>query len=296
MRLLIIGSNGQLGWELCRQGRRQAWDIQGVDLPDFDITNETQVIEQVETVGPQFIVNASAFTAVDKAESEPELAYEVNANGPRKLARVCAIHDIPLIHISTDYVFAGDKKTPYKETDVMAPIGIYGKSKAAGEKAVREELHSHIIIRTAWLYGFYGSNFVKTMLKVGKDHETISVVADQYGCPTYAADLAGAILKIIDQSEATKEKKWGTYHYCGKGETTWHGFAEAIFYIARDKTALKVKKVLPIPTDAYPTPAKRPTNSVLDCNRIQSAYNIQIPPWKDSLIEMLTLLFASENN
>ncbi len=296
MRLLIIGSNGQLGWELCRQGRRQAWDIQGVDLPDFDITNETQVIEQVETVGPQFIVNASAFTAVDKAESEPELAYEVNANGPRKLARVCAIHDIPLIHISTDYVFAGDKKTPYKETDVMAPIGIYGKSKAAGEKAVREELHSHIIIRTAWLYGFYGSNFVKIMLKVGKDHETISVVADQYGCPTYAADLAGAILKIIDQSEATKEKKWGTYHYCGKGETTWHGFAEAIFYIARDKTALKVKKVLPIPTDAYPTPAKRPTNSVLDCNRIQSAYNIQIPPWKDSLIEMLTLLFASENN
>ena len=290
MRLLIIGANGQLGWELGKRGHQKGFDTVCVDLPEFNITDQAQVLDQVKMSAPNMVINASAYTAVDKAESESELAFAVNEKGPSYLADACAAHGIPMVHVSTDYVFSGDKDSSYLETDSISPMGVYGQSKADGENAVRRRLKSHIIIRTAWLYGVNGRNFVKTMLKLGKDRETIRVVADQHGCPTYAGDLADAIIAISGQVGSGLKGKWGTYHYCGKGHTTWHGFAEAIFEMAKSLVSLKVQHVEPISTGAYPTPAKRPANSVLDCSRIQTEFGIRNRPWKESLAEMLKIL------
>lgn len=295
MKLLVIGSNGQLGWELGKKGKEQGHATIGVDLPDFNITDQTQVVQKVEQVKPQLVVNASAYTAVDKAESEPEIAYAVNEKGPRHLAKICATHDIPMIHISTDYVFNGKKQTPYVETDPVDPTGVYGKSKASGEDAVREALASHIIIRTAWLYGTHGNNFVKTMIRLGKERESIQVVADQYGCPTYAADLADAILSIARQLSKGVNDKWGTYHFCGSGSTTWHGFAEEIFEVSKDKIPLMVRKAEPISTEDYPTPAQRPANSILNCRKIEQTFGITPQPWERSLQQMLVKWLGSEN-
>jgi dTDP-4-dehydrorhamnose reductase len=232
MVILVIGSNGQLGWELCTRGGQRGFDIIDLDLPAFDITDPDAVKEEVSQSGVSLIINAAAYTAVDKAESEPEHAFAANRDGPAHLADSCNEIRIPLIHISTDYVFGGSKKDAYRETDPVSPLGVYGKSKAAGEMKVRDRLKEHIIIRTAWLYGIHGHNFVKTMLRLGRERERVQVVADQYGCPTNAADLADAILAIIAQLNETDDVPWGTYHYCGTGVTTWYGFAEKIFELA----------------------------------------------------------------
>lgn len=292
MKLLIIGAKGQLGWELRTRGGQQELETVCVDLPEFDITDRAQVAAQVESVMPDLVINASAYTAVDKAESQAELAFAVNEAGPKNLATPCAALNIPLVHVSTDYVFSGDKKTPYYETDPVAPIGVYGRSKAAGEAAIRDRLAPHIIIRTAWLYGVSGPNFVKTMLRLGQEREVVRVVADQYGCPTYAADLADAILVIAKQIGDGAQEKWGTYHYCGRGDTSWYGFASAIFEIARPLLPLKVQTVEPVSSDVYPTAAKRPINSVLDCSRIEKTFNIQTHPWKERLAKMLKIVLS----
>ncbi|MEA3231010.1 MAG: dTDP-4-dehydrorhamnose reductase [Thermodesulfobacteriota bacterium] len=292
MKLLIIGANGQLGWELGKRGSRQEFDTVCVDLPEFNITDQVQVAAQIEKSAPNLVINASAYTAVDKAESESELAFAVNERGPSYLADACSTHEIPMVHVSTDYVFSGDKETPYLETDPVSPMGVYGQSKAAGEDAVRNRLKSHIIIRTAWLYGINGQNFVKTMLRLGKERKIIRVVADQYGCPTYAADLADAILAIAGQVGNGLKNNWGTYHYCGSGSTSWHGFAEAIFEMTKPLISLKIQNVEPILTDAYPTPAKRPVNSILDCSRIQKEFDVRNRPWKESLAELLKISFV----
>jgi dTDP-4-dehydrorhamnose reductase len=287
MKLLVIGENGQLGWEVCRKGKNQGIDMSGLDLPDFDVTKPSAVKKAVSQAGISLVINASAYTAVDKAESEPEVAFAVNRDGPAYLAASCAEVRIPLIHVSTDYVFDGNKKSSYRETEPVSPLGVYGKSKAAGEIEVRDNLKEHLILRTAWLYGIQGHNFAKTMLRLGKEKEVLSVVADQYGCPTYAADLAEAILAIADQINKGRDITWGTYHYCGKGVTTWHGFAEAIFNLAKQHDSLMVKKVVPITTSEFPTPAKRPANSVMDCSLITKHFGIRIRPWQESLAEML---------
>jgi dTDP-4-dehydrorhamnose reductase len=292
MKLLFIGANGQLGWELGKKGKESDFDTESVDLPDFNITDQDNVRSQVEKSAPDLVINASAYTAVDKAESESELAFAVNEKGPTFLADACAAHNIPMIHVSTDYVFDGEKKTPYLESDPVSPLGVYGQSKAAGDDAIRNKLSSHIIIRTAWLYGTHGLNFVKTMLRLGKERETLRVVADQHGCPTYAADLASAIFTISRKVLDGSNVRWGTYHYCGQGSTTWHGFAEEIFSIANTRTSLKVWQVEPVTTDDYPTPTKRPANSVLDCSRIQQNFGIQTRPWKESLTDMLQVVLA----
>ena len=228
IKLLIIGSNGQLGWELVGQGRDQGFTIAAVDLPEFDITDASELKKVVSKTDASLIINASAYTAVDKAESEPDAAFAVNRDGPAHLASLCHETGIPLIHISTDYVFDGTKKGPYRETDPVSPLGVYGRSKAEGERAVRDTIQEHLIIRTAWLYGIHGNNFVTTMLRLGRERETVQVVADQYGCPTYAADLAEAIFQMASHIAEKRTVAWGTYHYCGRGVTTWHGFAEAI--------------------------------------------------------------------
>jgi len=287
MKVLVIGSNGQLGWELYRKGEEQGFDMVGLDLPEIDITDPRAVKNEVSQADVSLIINAAAYTAVDQAESEPELAFAVNRDGSACLASSCAEVGIPLIHISTDYVFDGSKKGPYFEKDPVSPLGVYGRSKAAGETEVRDHLQKHIILRTAWLYGIHGQSFVKTMLRLGREKEVLKVAADQYGCPTYAADLAEAILAIAAQIGEELNISWGTYHYCGRGVTTWHGLAEKIFDLAKQYDSFMVKKVVPITTEEYPTPAKRPANSVLDCSLITRHFGISSRPWKESLARMI---------
>ena len=296
MKVLVIGANGQLGWELCRRGEKQGFDMVALDLPEFDITDLSAVKKQEHQAGVSLVINAAAYTEVDKAESEPELAFAVNRDGPANLASSCAEIGIPLIHISTDYVFDGNKKGPYFETDTISPLGVYGESKAAGETEVRDNLQEHIILRTAWLYGINGHNFVKTMLRLGKEKEVLRVVADQFGCPTYAADLAEAILTVATQISEQRDIIWGTYHYCGEGVTTWYGFAQEILDLANKYDSFTVKKVEAVSTEEYPTPAKRPANSVLDCSLVTKHFAVHPRPWQESLADMLNRYYQHERH
>ena len=293
MKILVTGSNGQLGWELCRQGRERGFDIIALDLPEFDITDQIAVKRLMSLSVPDMVVNASAYTAVDKAESEQDAAFSVNRDGPYYLAEACFKKGTPLIHVSTDYVFDGCKIGPYLETDQASPIGVYGKSKAEGEEKIRCNLKEHIIIRTSWLYGMHGNNFVKTMLKLGRERDEIRVVVDQTGCPTFAGDLAEAILDIALKINDGRKISWGTYHYCGGGSTTWYGFASKIFEIAKGYESFKIKKMIPIKTSEYPTAATRPLNSVMDCSLFTKEFYISQPPWEESLASMLDTLYSS---
>ena len=293
MKLLITGSKGQLGWELCRQGKDQGYDLIPLDLPEFDITDKSAVYNAVRRSNAGIVINASAYTAVDKAESEIDIAFAVNRDGASYLASACAEVHIPLIHISTDYVFDGSKEGPYLETDPVTPIGVYGKSKAEGEDEVRSNLKEHIIIRTSWLYGVHGNNFVKTMLRLGKEREELRVVDDQYGCPTFAADLAEAILTIASFIEKGENISWGTYHYCGGGSTTWYGFALKIFEIAKTYDTLKLIKLIPITTSEYAKPARRPANSIMDCALLERNFGITPKPCDESLTRMITELYRT---
>ena len=295
MKILILGSNGQLGWELCRQAPDEGFDIVPLDLPEFDITKPDLVTDVVAESKASVVINAAAYTAVDKAESEPELAFTVNRDGPTYLASACNEEEIPLIHISTDYVFDGNKKGPYLETDPVHPLGVYGKSKAEGETEVRKSLTKHMIIRTAWLYGIHGNNFVKTMLRLAQNQEIIRVVADQFGAPTYAGDLAKAVLSFCKMIKEGRDHLWGTYHYAGDIEISWHGFTEKIVEISKNYFPLKVREIVPITSDEYPTPARRPVNSVLECSR-STACGIERPYWLGSLKHCISSLQVMSGN
>jgi dTDP-4-dehydrorhamnose reductase len=263
---------------------------------DLDITNPDSVRREVNRSDVSLVVNAAGYTAVDQAESEPELAFAVNRDGSAYLASACANAGIPLLHISTDYVFDGQKQESYLVIDPVSPLGVYGKSKAAGEVEVRKRLREHLILRTSWVYGVHGHNFVKTMLRLGKEREVVQVVADQYGCPTYAADLAEAILRLAAHVLEGRQVHWGTYHYCGKGVTSWHGFAEEIFRLASEYESLKVKRVEPVITAEYPTQAQRPVNAILDCSVLEKTFGIHPKPWAESLARMLEVLFSMESS
>ena len=217
MKILVIGSNGQLGWELTGLGSRRGWPILALDYPEIDITVPATLDACFDSNRIDLVINAAAYTAVDRAESEPGVAFAVNREGPAHLADRCLKRGIPMIHVSTDYVFDGTKSGAYVEEDTVAPLGIYGASKAAGEEEVRNRLPEHIIVRTAWLCGVHGHNFVKTILKAGREKTSLRVVADQRGCPTFTADLAEAILEIAEQAQKNGSVQWGTYHYCGAG-------------------------------------------------------------------------------
>jgi len=243
----------------------------------------------------RIVINAAAYTAVDRAESEPEAAWADNCTGPANLAASCHDARVPLIHLSTDYVFDGTKIGAYREDDPVNPLGVYGKSKEAGDRAVRGALPRHVILRTAWVYSAHGSNFVKTMLRLAVDPQPterpvlLRVVADQTGSPTSAADIAAAIGAIVQQI-AAGNTSWGTYHFAGGGAVTWHGLAEAIFELAspwRGPPPL----VEAIATADYPTPARRPANSVLDCSRIGAAFGIVPRPWRAALAEVIRELY-----
>ncbi len=291
VNLLVTGSTGQLGQEFCRQAEEQGYSVIPASRPGFDITDGKLVAKVVEESKASIVVNNAAYTAVDKAEDDPGTAFMVNRDGPALLATCCAQMGVPLIHVSTDYVFDGAKNGPYAETDTVSPINVYGKSKAAGETEVRKRLDQHIILRTSWLYGLYGNNFVKTILRLAMEKEEIRVVSDQFGCPTSTGELSSCMLAIAEHILAGKSTCWGTYHCCGKGRTSWYGFAREILDLARGHIELKTERVVPVTTKEFPTRARRPVNSVLDCSALGKYFGFFPAPWRDplcGLIEQLT--------
>lgn len=290
MRILLTGKNGQLG--RCFQDvlKNTNHELFAYGSAELNIADVQQVAEIIQQVKPDIIVNAAAYTAVDKAESDAEKAYLVNATGPELLAEQAAVLNIPLIHVSTDYVFDGDAVEPYLPTGPTNPQGVYGASKLAGELNIVAACEKHIILRTAWVFSEYGHNFVKTMVRLAKERDELSVVADQYGCPTYAGDLAKAILHICEQHEQGKPLAWGTYHYCGDTPTSWHGFARAIFTKAESLGVIEKRPQLTaISSDQYPTPAKRPEYSVLSTKALNEI-GVEISPWSAGLSAALSKL------
>jgi dTDP-4-dehydrorhamnose reductase len=287
--VLVTGGAGQVASALAR-----APGVVRVGRPDFDFDRPDTIAAVFSAVAPRLVVNAAAYTAVDAAEKDVDAAYRANRDGPGTLARLCARAGIPLIHISTDYVFDGAKPEPYLETDRVAPQGIYGASKLAGEEAVLSAGGQAIILRTAWVYAPVGKNFVRTMLTLAKTRDRLGVVGDQHGCPTTAADLADAILAIIRRLDETgwRPEYQGVFHASGTGATTWHGLAVATFEEAARHGA-RVPEVAAIATADYPTPAKRPANSRLDCGKLRSVFGVTLPRWRDSLARTVDEIFAT---
>jgi len=283
--ILITGAGGQVGHELATCRTRHS--LIALNRSQLDICDATQVGEVFADLRPGLVINAAAYTQVDRAEQEADLAFAVNRDGVANLAEACALADIPLLHLSTDYVFDGRLERAYRETDPIAPLGVYGKSKAAGEIALRERLAKHVILRTSWVFSVTGSNFVKTMLRLGRERRELGIVDDQRGCPTSARSIASALLQIGDVCLQGESPAWGTYHYCNRPATSWYGFARAIFARARGFDGLELN---PITTADYPTPAQRPGNSVLDCSAIEANFGIVQADWERELEDVLERL------
>jgi len=285
MRALITGKNGQVGSCLVEQlNRLPEITFLALDRAELDIANEVQVKRVVDEFKPDIIINAAAYTAVDKAESEVDLAYAINCDGPRFLAEAANEVNAVILHISTDYVFSGDKKGAYSESDLTSPQGIYGNTKLAGEKAVIEACSRHIILRTAWVFGEHGNNFVKTMLRLAKTHETLGIVGDQFGGPTYAGDIASALVTIIKAICNDKSTDFGIYHFSGLPHVSWSQFAQVIFDKAVQQGIIAKSPVVnAITTADYPTPAKRPANSKLDTTAINDKFSINTSDWNNAL-------------
>ncbi len=289
MRILLTGANGQLGSEVRQRADTNRHELISLTHEELDIADREPVMEKMSLLRPDCVINAAAYTHVDGAQTHKDEAYRVNTVGPENLALGCEKQGAFLIHISTDFVFDGQKQTPYRETDPTCPVNVYGKTKEEGEKRV-SALSRHLIVRTSWLYGIHGKNFFRTMLFYGREKEVVRVVSDQYGCPTCAADLADAVLEIAGKVEKKQDVKWGIYHYCGSGVTSWYGFAEEIFRAGREKGFALTAKLEPTVTENYPTPAKRPSYSALDCSRIANEFNIMSVPWQKSLEKTLDRL------
>ncbi len=288
--IAVLGASGQVARALSRAALRAGMPIIAAGRPDVDINDLPGLSAFIAACKPALVINAAAYTAVDKAESDEAAARSANEDGPARLATLCSLIGAPLIHISTDYVFDGKKTSPYIEDDATAPLGVYGATKAAGEEAVRHTHARHVIVRTAWVYGAEGHNFLKTMLRLGAEREVVRVVADQRGTPTYADDLAAALLDIARQVLARGDcAPFGTYHLVAQGETTWFGFAEEIFRTAA-LFGHKVPRLEAITTADYPTPAPRPAYSVLDTGKIKSQFGIALPPWQQGVSACLKRL------
>ena len=285
MKVLITGSNGQLGMSIRKlSGKFPDFQFIYTDVEELDITKLDDIRKFVIETAPDVIINCAAYTAVDKAEEEPEKARLLNATAPGLLAKAASEKNILLIHISTDFIFGGDKKTPYSEVDKPFPKSVYAKTKADGEAAVINNSKKAVIFRTSWLYSEFGHNFVKTILRIAKEKAEINVVNDQIGTPTYATDLAKVILKLLPELlKLSGEAE--ILHYSNEGEASWYDFAKEIV----DQSGLDCK-VNPISTEQYPLPAKRPAYSVLDKSKIKAKYGIIIPDWKESLNKCLAVL------
>ena len=289
MKVLITGSNGQVGSCLVKQLQScPEIEFLAVDRNELDITSEQDVIKTVNDFLPNIIINAAAHTAVDKAQDEVELSYAINRDGPKYLAQAAEKVGAAILHISTDYVFAGDKQGLYSESDSVNPQGVYGESKLAGEEAVINACTRHIILRTAWVFGEDGNNFVKTMLRLAQQRDSLGIVADQFGGPTYAGDIAATLIKIAknitDSKKTFNIDDYGIYHFSGMPHVSWCKFAQVIFDKAvEQKILVKSPDVKGIKTEDYPTPAKRPANSKLNTQKITTVFNIPANDWQIAL-------------
>jgi len=292
--ILVVGRSGQVARELARVPLPAGFALECRGRDRLDLLDPERTIRKVQESGARFVVNAAAYTAVDRAESEPDLAYRINRDGAAALAEGAHACGAALIHISTDYVFDGSKTGPYREDDPVGPISVYGASKEAGERAVRERADRHVILRTAWVYSPFGDgSFVKTMLRLGRERPELRVIDDQHGSPTAAAEVARTVIAICAAIAAGKRDGFGTYHFCNAGATTRFGQAKAIFdWLAAH--GRKVPRLTPIPSSAYPMPARRPANSVLDCTRIREVYGILPRAWEESLAECLSEIMAAD--
>jgi dTDP-4-dehydrorhamnose reductase len=280
--IVVFGASGQLGQ--CLKSVASKEGIAGIyflSSGEADISSPDALKKAFEAYKPQYVINCAAYTAVDKAEDEPEAALKINKTGVENLSDACAEHQSILIHISTDFVFKGDKAKPLTEQDETKPISVYGQTKLDGEKAIESMLKKFFIIRTGWLYSEYGNNFAKTMLRLGAEKEELKIIADQVGTPTYAIDLASTILQIINNGSTA----YGIYHYSNEGVTSWYDFARAIFDLSGSRV-----KAIPVKTEEYFTKATRPAYSVLDKSKIKKEFKLEIPYWRDSLITCLNKL------
>jgi dTDP-4-dehydrorhamnose reductase len=293
-RILITGECGQVGEALIRTLAPYG-EIVAPTLEAFDLTDTEAIRRLMREVRPRWVVNAAAHTAVDKAESEPELAFAINATAPRILAEEAKDIGAVVVHYSTDYIFDGTKATPYVESDPANPLNVYGRSKLAGEMALSASGAAYFTFRTSWVYGATGNNFVRSMLRLAREREHLRIVADQHGGPTWSFELARLTADVIGQMERLAEQKAcslseavlplsGVYHATGSGETTWYGFAaQVIAELQKHEPGTKLASVEPIPTSEYPTPAKRPLNSMLDCSKLARVFGWRMPDWRDSL-------------
>lgn len=295
MRILVCGAGGQVGHELVDRANKYGLEALSMTREQLDITDADQVAAVVALLKPGMIINAAAYTHVDNAETHSEQAFAVNREGAARLAEAARYACIPLLHISTDYVFSGEARKPYREEDEVAPTGVYGASKLAGEEAIRAVLDEHLILRTSWVYGAHGHNFVKTMLRLGRQRDSLSVVADQFGCPTQAGSIADVLLQLTQRYAREGSLAWGLYHYSGRSPCTWFDFAVEIFRQAAAKGMLpKQPQVSSITTAQYPTPARRPAWSVLDCSRFETTFGIATHDWHEDLSVVLDALATAE--
>ncbi|MBL1260659.1 MAG: dTDP-4-dehydrorhamnose reductase [Thiotrichaceae bacterium] len=293
-RILLSGTNGQVGSALqCLLSKNN--EVFAFERATLDLTNSEQIRQHVQEIKPDIIVNAAAYTAVDQAEKEPALAFAINGTAPGIFAEEAAHINAILIHYSTDYVFDGSGNQPWQEEDKPAPLNIYGASKLAGEQTIKASGATHLILRTSWVYGEHGNNFVKTILRLAAEKEALNIIDDQIGAPTSAEFIADATAQILNQlKENSIALKSGTYHLCCSGETSWHGFSSEIVRLAKQhNTPLAVKEINSIPTSDYPTPAERPKNSRLDCTRLEKTFGLQPISWQAALANTLPLIIAS---
>lgn len=297
MRVLITGTSGQVGGALRRLVKGE---LICPSRAEFDLSRSDGLPGALHAMKPDLILNPAAYTAVDRAEDEPELAMATNGHAPGAIARWAAVHGIPLVHLSTDYVFDGSGERPWREDDAVGPLSAYGRSKLAGEQAVLAAGGPHLVVRTAWVYAAEGANFMRTMIRLAKERETLRVVSDQFGTPTSAATIAGIIVRILEQGgtdpASTFARANGLIHLTNSGYASWHGFASRIIEGARSRgLSLKTREVIPISTTEYPTKAVRPANSRLDLTRLREAYGIVPPDWEQALDSELDAFLSLES-
>ena len=284
--ILVTGGSGQVGGALVRLGAPEGFRFVAPPRAQLDLADPASIIAVVASRPWAAVINAAAYTAVDRAQAEVEAAWRVNALAPACLARATAEAGIPIIHVSTDYVFPGDLDRPYREDDPIGPLGVYGASKEGGEQAVRTGNSRHAIVRTSWVVSAHGANFIKTMLRLGADRDVLRVVADQHGAPTAAGDLAHVLALVMQSMISDPAAPLGTFHFANAGDTTWAGFAAEIFRLSAARGGPSAR-VEPIATKDYPTPARRPGNSRLDTQRIRDLYGVQPRPWEQATADII---------
>lgn len=289
MKVLITGAKGQVGSALGRLGPQSGFEITGLNSVELDIANESAVMAALKKYKPDIVINAAAYTAVDKAENQAEQATRVNEVGAGIVARAVATTGAILVHFSTDYVFDGTKKGAYIEKDTVSPLGVYGNTKLAGERVIQKIGGRYLILRTSWVFGLEGNNFPKTMLRLAAERQEIGVVADQFGCPTFADDIARAVFRLLALYQRQFELPWGLYHYAGSRPCSWHEFASCVLKIAMDEGLLTaIPTIVPLTTSEYPTPARRPANSILDSSLFCRSFpGISLSDWEEGIRRLI---------